>query len=652
MNGLTAYALSKKYTEESLKGAGALKGEKGEDGLSIKALSITQDSTGKIIDATATLSDNTTLKVDVVTSEAPTEERLEGDGAEYYTLAPTALSFRSTAPLNELQDVQINGVTVDPSNYTLEEGSTIVTFPIDYLKTLDVGNYEVTVASDSKTVKGDFTVAAPELNEYGFYYNQPYTAYVDYFGYDVAAIVRNEGSVDLVVYGDASGEEKCTYIYNNNILTLNTSMGDLTFSITNGGFYCNELGTNFVLDNNSIVSDKDYVYINEGSGFIVHSVIDKNKESYGVIRDNINNLPVVAIESHAFKDCVGIKSIEIPDTVTIIYAQAFMGCSNLRSVIFGENSQLQTIAIEAFYDCTSLASVTIPNGVTNIGESSFSGCKNLVNITIPNSVTKIYPYAFSGCESLTSIVIPESVECIEYNILSDCKNLSSLTVPFIGQTKSRIDDLCYFFRYSDSGHDNNQYIPTSLKTVIVTGDKIGVASFEDCRSLTDIVFNENDSYKTIDGVLYAKFDDGSLGLSYYPAGRTHNSFTIPDSVTIIEGSAFSGCSSLTSIEIPDSVTSIGYCAFKECSSLTSIEIPSSVTSIEDLAFSYCSSLTSIELPHSVTRIKGDVFRNCSGIENITFNGTTAQWNEITKDAKWNEDVPATYVQCSDGQVAL
>ncbi|MBQ2005988.1 MAG: hypothetical protein II205_00290, partial [Bacteroidales bacterium] len=105
--------------------------------------------------------------------DTPEQERLEGDGAEYYTLAPTALSFRSTAPLNEFQEVKVNGEVVDPSNYTLEEGSTIVTLSIDYLKTLDIGSYEVDIVSDSKTVKGGFTVAAPELNEYGFYYNQP-----------------------------------------------------------------------------------------------------------------------------------------------------------------------------------------------------------------------------------------------------------------------------------------------------------------------------------------------------------------------------------------------------------------------------------------------------------------------------------------------
>ena len=45
---------------------------------------------------------------------------------------------------------------------------------------------------------------------------------------------------------------------------------------------------------------------------------------------------------------------------------------------------------------------------------------------------------------------------------------------------------------------------------------------------------------------------------------------IPDSVTNIGGTAFSGCYSLTSIVIPDSVTSIGSTAFNNCFSLTSV----------------------------------------------------------------------------------
>ena len=94
------------------------------------------------------------------------------------------------------------------------------------------------------------------------------------------------------------------------------------------------------------------------------------------------------------------------------------------------------------------------------------------------------------------------------------------------------------------------------------------------------------------------------------------SITIPNSVTSISGKAFCRCTSLTSITIPNSVTSIGYNAFYGCKSLTSITIPNSVTSIGFDAFDYCTSLTSITIPNSVTSIGTSVFLGCTSLTKI------------------------------------
>ena len=94
------------------------------------------------------------------------------------------------------------------------------------------------------------------------------------------------------------------------------------------------------------------------------------------------------------------------------------------------------------------------------------------------------------------------------------------------------------------------------------------------------------SYDTMTGVLTVS---GSGYMSGIPASfdlfkSSIKAVVIPNGVTSIGYSAFSGCTSLTSVNIPNSVTSIGDSAFSGCTSLTSVDIPNSVTSIGDSAF--------------------------------------------------------------------
>ena len=82
------------------------------------------------------------------------------------------------------------------------------------------------------------------------------------------------------------------------------------------------------------------------------------------------------------------------------------------------------IAREAFLGFIDLESITIPESVTSIGESCFDGCKNLESITIPESVTSLGKGCFSDCVSLKSITIPESVTFLGEDCFENCENLT------------------------------------------------------------------------------------------------------------------------------------------------------------------------------------------------------------------------------------
>lgn len=93
---------------------------------------------------------------------------------------------------------------------------------------------------------------------------------------------------------------------------------------------------------------------------------------------------------------------------------------------------------------------------------------------------------------------------------------------------------------------------------------------------------------------------------------------VPDNVTSIGEHAFSGCTSLISVQLPDGVTSIGEWAFSGCTSLVSVQLPDSVTSIGECAFYNCSGLTSIRLSDKLESIGMAAFQNCKSLTGVEF----------------------------------
>ena len=282
---------------------------------------------------------------------------------------------------------------------------------------------------------------------------------------------------------------------------------------------------------------------------------------------------VTSIEDKAFYYSIQMLSVSIPNSITNIGNDAFGICSNLKSIIFPDG--VSKVGIRTFRNCKELTSVSLGANTTEIGESAFEGCSKLYSLVIGNSIVRIGDYAFNGCSSLTIIELPNSVT------------------------------------------------------------SIGRQAFASCRSLESIdVSTENQLFSSVDGVL---FDKSKETLICYPAGKTDDSYAIPNSVSRIEGLAFA-YNNLISISIPESVINIGAEAFYQCNNLPIIDnvqyadnylvgvkddglstyiIQEGTKWIGSAAFSNCYNLTTIDIPSSVKYIEEVSFYGCYNLSSVT-----------------------------------
>lgn len=87
---------------------------------------------------------------------------IEGANGKWQKGSEDVLSFTSNAAFADFLKVQIDGKDVDSSNYTVKEGSTIVTLKTSYLETLPAGKHTLAIVSDTGTAETEFTVVAAE----------------------------------------------------------------------------------------------------------------------------------------------------------------------------------------------------------------------------------------------------------------------------------------------------------------------------------------------------------------------------------------------------------------------------------------------------------------------------------------------------------
>ena len=98
------------------------------------------------------------LRTETVAKLAPTI--VEGANGKHQSGANTELTFRSDASFEDFLSVSVDGKVLEKNQYTLREGSILVTLKADYLSTLSVGQHTLGVTSASGTAETVFTVTA------------------------------------------------------------------------------------------------------------------------------------------------------------------------------------------------------------------------------------------------------------------------------------------------------------------------------------------------------------------------------------------------------------------------------------------------------------------------------------------------------------
>lgn len=95
---------------------------------------------------------------DTVIAKLP-PEIIEGKGQSITAGEKKELTFKSNAAFSDFIRVELDGKTLDEKNYTVKEGSTVVTLKADYVDALSAGEHTIGIVSESGTATATFTVS-------------------------------------------------------------------------------------------------------------------------------------------------------------------------------------------------------------------------------------------------------------------------------------------------------------------------------------------------------------------------------------------------------------------------------------------------------------------------------------------------------------
>lgn len=354
------------------------------------------------------------------------------------------------------------------------------------------------------------------------------------------------------------------------------------------------------------------------------------------------------IGKEAFCGCESLRKVELPDEISELEECCFGQCFQLRDVHFPK--QLRVIGEYAFKDCISLGRIEIPAGCTEIAHNAFEECPSLTEFVVDDEndvYTSVDGILYTKDMSLLlrcpeSRRLPVTLACgMEFarEAFDRCMWLPAIEVEEGHQRYSSIDGVLY-----NAEGDTLELLPQGRrKPLHLTAEIVDISDIAldqsfmpvqqiledgmvdfawiDCCSLQPFeVDADNPAFSDVDGVLYDK--EQTVLIACF--GDFEGVLQIPDSVTVIDCGAVSGCGKVTSVILPDDLQIIDNAAFSGCVALESLDVPASVTEIGMEAFLSCFALQKLTIRGMNTTIGKDALMGCLNVSICAPVGSAAE----------------------------
>ena len=358
----------------------------------------------------------------------------------------------------------------------------------------------------------------------------------------------------------------------------------------------------------------------------------------------------ITIGDRAFFRCCELSEVYLGNGVVSIGIFAFYE-SGVKTITLSDN--LETMGSSAFARCTNLLEITIPEKVKVISDrgylTNYSGggtyygtfqyCTSLRKVTIKGELDIIGTMAFWDCTALSEVVIEKHVKTIGGGAFYNCQKLTEITLP------AGIESIAGSVKYSSK--DYGAFQESGLQKITI-GDEtsdieitIGDRAFFKCYELSEVYLGN--------GVI-------SIGeFAFYYSGI--KTIDLGDNLETIGNAAFACCRNLEEITIPEKVKAIpdkgyltnysDYGAFEGCTSLKKVTIAGNTGSIGSQAFKGCTALVELYIGNNVKTIGMDAFSDCTALRDIYFLGTSAEWENMTRDEKWRQNTNITGIHYAE-----